>query len=94
MLAIVNFSTSKQNKILAESLADVKRQNILLESQLKEMFEINNEMRTANENYSREAKIRECEDFFKREQERFIKNNIARRDEGKENDRAQYVIRQ
>jgi hypothetical protein len=63
MLAIVNYSTCKQNKILAESLADVKQQNILLENQLKEMFEINNEMRTANENYSEKSKRRSTRIF-------------------------------
>lgn len=63
------FLIEKQNKILHESLRDTQKQNILLENQLKEMFEINNEMRIANENYTREIKSQEYKEFFEREQE-------------------------
>jgi len=63
------FLVETQNKILHESLRDTQKQNILLENQLKEMFEINAEMKIANENYSREIKVREALKFLEREQE-------------------------
>lgn len=78
MLAIVNFSVEKQNKILYEDLKETREQNALLENQLKEMFEINAEMKLANENYSRAVKAMEAIEFLEREQGRFVENNIAR----------------
>lgn len=36
MLAIVNFSTTKQNKILLKELAETRKQNILLEEKIRQ----------------------------------------------------------